>query len=295
MAIPSKQPTSLRIVLLLSVCNCGPSATYSSSTDTICALTPYPSFCNSSLPSNEKGDIYHYGRLFVRSSLSSSMKLVWLLSRYLQSSSNFSESTLLALKDCQLLAQLYVDFFSKTKRSINSTESLGRSKADDLHTLLSSTLTNIETCLDGLNQTTPNPDDNLLSLLSDGTKFHSISLSLFKNGWAKHRRKERTLAETKHSSEQRLFRLISRTGRKLLQSSPDNVLVIEMVVVIPDGSGNYTTINDAKCSTEQHRQWQWVFCDTCGGGDLRRVRFYSKKQAVLDDDRRWYQPAHNHW
>ncbi|OIV95089.1 hypothetical protein TanjilG_21479 [Lupinus angustifolius] len=45
--------------------------------------------------------------------------------------------------------------------------------------------------------------------------------------------------------EQRLYELISRSGRKLLQSAPDGVNVRQVVVVNQDGSGDFITINDA--------------------------------------------------
>ena len=76
--------------------------------------------------------------------------------------------------------------------------------------------------------------------------YSSISLALFKQGSGASINTQRKLAERNgYIWEQRLYELIRRRGRKLLQSAPDNVVVSQMVVVNPDGSGNFTTITDA--------------------------------------------------
>ncbi|XP_027349530.1 pectinesterase-like [Abrus precatorius] len=221
-------------------------ASSSSSTNTICNLTPYPTFCKSNSPPKGQGDIHQYGRFFAAKSLSSSKKFLSLVSKYLKSPSKFSNSTMLALQDCNLLGDLNKDFLSKTLKSINSTNSLSISEAENLHTFLSATLTNLETCLNSLQETTSSPDHDILTHLSNGTMFYSISLAIFKRGWKANVNKERKLVErNNHMGEQRLYEVIRIQGRKLLQFGADNVVVNQTVVVNPDGSGNYTTINDA--------------------------------------------------
>ncbi|KAK7284397.1 hypothetical protein RJT34_19142 [Clitoria ternatea] len=237
-------PISLFLIFFLSIFSNFASL---ASNDTICNLTPYPSFCKSNSPSNSQGNnIHEYGRFFARKSLSSSKKLLSLVSSHLQSSSNFSNSTILALQDCHLLADLNRDFWSRTLKKINSTDNLSSSDAENFHTLVSATLTNHETCLKSLQETTSTPDDDLLTHLSNGTKFYSISLAIFKRGWV-NGKTERNLGELRsnHVWGQRLYDVIRIRGRKLLQLAPDNVVVSQIVVVNPDGSGNFTTINDA--------------------------------------------------
>lgn len=238
---------SLLVVYFLSTFSNYVSLASSSSTDTICNLTPYPTFCESNSPSTGQGDIHEYGRFFAGKSMSSSKKSFSLVSKYLKSSSKFSNSTILALQDCHLLCDLNKGFWSKTQKSINSTNTtLSISEAENLHTLLSAALTNYDTCLNSLNETTSSPDDDLLTHLSNGTKFYSISLAIFKQGWLKNANTERKLAESYgYMWEQRIYEVIRKGGRKLLQLAPDNVVVNQSVVVNPDGSGNYTTINDA--------------------------------------------------
>ncbi|KAK7258951.1 hypothetical protein RIF29_24544 [Crotalaria pallida] len=222
-------------------------ASSSSSTNPICDFTPYPTFCESNSPPNGHGDIHEHGRFFIGKSYSSSKKFFSLVSNYLNSPSNFSESTILALQDCHLLCDLNNGFWSRTLKRVNSTNNLSPLEAENVHTLISATLTNLDTCLESLQETTSNLDDELLSHLSNGTKFYSISLALFKQGWTNNTNTERKLAQINygHKWEQRLYGLISRRGRKLLESPPDGVNVRQVVVVNPDGSGNFTTINDA--------------------------------------------------
>ncbi|MED6161762.1 hypothetical protein PIB30_063837 [Stylosanthes scabra] len=199
-----------------------------SSSSSICDLTPYPAFCKSNSPSRGRSDIHSYGRLFARKSLTSSTRFRSLVSRYLKhpSRNNLSDSMVLALKDCYLLSDLNVDFWTNTLNTINSTDTLSSSEDEDsLHSMISATLTNHDTCLDSLRQaTTTHQDESLISSISNGTMFYSISLAFFKHGWGRGRGR----------------------GRKLVQLDfAGDVTVSQTVVVNPDGSGDYTTINDA--------------------------------------------------
>ncbi|KOM52820.1 hypothetical protein LR48_Vigan09g147900 [Vigna angularis] len=245
----------LFLVFLLSIFfNSAFVASSSDSSDTICNLTPYPSFCESNSPYGH-GDIHEYGRFFVDKSLSSSKKILSLLSQYLKSPPKFSNSTIFAIQDCYLLVDLNKRFLSKTLKTINSTDALGGSEAEKFHTFLSATLTNQETCLNSLQETTSNPDKDLQTHLSNGTKLYSISLAIFKRGWKAKNNTERKLERNYHIMwEQKLYELIRRKGRKLLQLGADNVVVNQSVVVSPDGSGNYTTINDAVAAAPNNSQ-----------------------------------------
>lgn len=124
----------------------------STAPDTICSSAHYPSFCKSNLPPNEDSNTKESGRHFVRQSLSSARDFRLLVESYLKPHSSYSEPTIHALQDCQLLAVLNVDFFSTTFQTINFTSSLNSLQAEDSQTLLSATLTNLETCYDGLQE-----------------------------------------------------------------------------------------------------------------------------------------------
>ena len=74
----------------------------------------------------------------------------------------------------------YQGFFSRTLKGINSNNTLSSSEVEELLTLLSATLTNPETGLNNLQETTSDFDSDLLAHLSNGTKLYSISLAFFK-------------------------------------------------------------------------------------------------------------------
>ncbi|KAK7258950.1 hypothetical protein RIF29_24543 [Crotalaria pallida] len=245
----SKLSISLFGIFLLSIFSIfAYVASSPSSTDSICNFTPYPTFCESNSPPNGQGDIHEHGRFFIGQSYSSSKKFFSLITKYLKSPSNFSKYKILALQDCHLLGELNNGFWSRTLKRVNSTNNLSPLEAENLHTLISATLTNLDTCLESLQETTSSPDEELLSHLSNGKKLYSISLAIFNRGWANNTNKGRKLMSSQtnsHKWEQRLYEIISTRGRKLLASPPDGVNVRQVVVVNPNGSGNFKTINDA--------------------------------------------------
>lgn len=202
------------------------------SKETICKFTPNPSYCKSILP-NHTTNVCDYGRYAVRKSLSQSHKLLNLVNKYLQRNLTLSKSAVLALQDCQLLAELNVDFLASSLETLNNTnQTLPSSQAEDVHTLLSAVLTNQQTCLDGVQETSSSSSwrsvkNDLSILLSNDTNLYSVSLALFTNGWVPKKEEE------------------AITWRKQLLDNVDDVLVRETVTVSQDGSGNFTTINDA--------------------------------------------------
>lgn len=252
----SELSTSLICLLFLFFIFPNPASSIEASSsyaDTICEPTPYPEFCKSNLPSGDQGDIHDYARYFTKTSLSSSKSFLSSVLDHLQSGPDVS--TARALQDCYTLSDLNVDFWSKVLEHINSTSSLSSwEEAQDLETLISATLTNHDTCSDSLQQATSSSStsdiNDLLSSLSNGARFYSISLSLFNRGWVNSTstsRERKLISERKqHPWEQRVYELIRGRGRKLLQwAPPNNVQVNQTVVVNPDGSGNFTTITDA--------------------------------------------------
>ncbi|KAI9185823.1 hypothetical protein LWI28_011042 [Acer negundo] len=219
------------------------------SPQSICNFTQYPDHCKSILH-GKNGSIHDYGRICMHHSLSQAQKFYSLIQHHLinlpPSSKNSTTTIRAALEDCSFLASLNIDFLSKTLKAINSSTdstTLDSSIADDSETFLSATLTNQETCFDGLLQalesssSSSTNNSDLLVPLVNGTKSFSVSLAIFKNGW---------LRNTKSRLDRKVYKTVN--GRLLLQqviSSGQVVNVSAMVVVKPDGSGNFTTINEA--------------------------------------------------
>ncbi|KAG4916645.1 hypothetical protein JHK87_054202 [Glycine soja] len=236
-----------------------PNPTTPVSPGTACKSTPDPSFCKSVLPP-QNGNVYDYGRFSVKKSLSQARKFLNLVDKYLQRSSSLSATAIRALQDCRTLGELNFDFLSSSFQTVNkTTRFLPSFQADDIQTLLSAILTNQQTCLDGLKDTASawSVRNGLTVPLSNDTKLYSVSLALFTKGWV-----PRTKAKAMHPTKKQLgfkngrlpLKMSSRTRaiyesvsrRKLLQATVgDEVVVRDIVTVSQDGSGNFTTINDA--------------------------------------------------
>ncbi|KAK9282344.1 hypothetical protein L1049_005261 [Liquidambar formosana] len=179
----------------------------------------------------------------------------------LQAWPGLSQTAITALEDCQLLAGLNMDFLLSSFETVNTTsQTLPSTQADDVQTLLSAILTNQQTCLDGLQTAASgwSATNGLSSLLSNGIKLYSVSLALFTKGWVPEKKKGMMTWQPRRNhvtfrngplplkmSSQNLAIYESVRRRKLLQTSDDEVLVSDIVVVSQDGSGNFTTISDA--------------------------------------------------
>lgn len=222
--------------------------------------TPDPSYRKTVLP-KQTVKVYDYGRYSVQKSLSQSRNFLMLVDKYLKNNSTFTISAVRALEDCRLLAELNVEFLLTSFQTVNATSrTLSSSTAEEIQTLLSAILTNQQTCLDGL-QTTASAwriKKGLAAPLSNDTKLYSVSLALFTEGWVPKKKNITTWHSTRdqlHFRDGRLpFKMSSQTRsiyesvsrRKLLESKNGHeVLVSDIVIVSQDGSGNFTTINDA--------------------------------------------------
>nr|KYP50989.1 putative pectinesterase/pectinesterase inhibitor 7 [Cajanus cajan] len=225
--------------------------------ETICQSTMDPTYCKSEFANlNGSYNIYDYCRISVRYSLSQSRKFLNTMYSYLQNPSSFSQPTVRALQDCQFLAELNVDYLLTIHDTVDKAgDVLPTSQEEDVHTLLSAVLTNEQTCLDGLQtsaSSNPRVRNDLSSVLSNDTKLHTVSLDLFTKAWVP----ENKISWQQHGSIKNdrvplkmsnKARAIHGNGRKLLQTLDNNesIVVNDSVVVSQDGSGNFTTINEA--------------------------------------------------
>ncbi|KAI3449455.1 hypothetical protein Pfo_006120 [Paulownia fortunei] len=214
----------------------------------ICKSTPYPSFCNTVLPTtNSSSNVYDYGRFSVRKSLSAAKKFLSLIEKYLRKFKNLTITAVRALEDCKFLAQCNIDNLI----------------TDDIQTLLSAILTNTQTCIDGLQATASawSIRNGILSPLSNDTRLYSVSLALFTKGWVPKGKKRPSFNHPTSRKQlksrngrlnlkmsarnQEIYRTVN--NRRLLQADDGNntVAVSDIVIVSQDGSGNFTAINDA--------------------------------------------------
>ncbi|XP_044491710.1 probable pectinesterase/pectinesterase inhibitor 7 [Mangifera indica] len=227
------------------------------SRETLCKSARDPSYCKSVLP-NQTTDVYTSGRYLFGKALNRSQKFVSLVDKYLQRRPALSKPAIRALEDCRTLAGYNIDFIYSSYQAVNKTsKTLPTMKAHYVHSLLSAILTNLQTCLNGLEETSSpsSVKSGVSAFLSNDTKLYSVSLALFITGWVPKKkeaawqptRKQRLFTNGRlplkmSSQNQALYESVSRS--KLLQTT-DEVLVSDIVIVSQDGTGNFSTISDA--------------------------------------------------
>ncbi|CAA0832008.1 Probable pectinesterase/pectinesterase inhibitor 41 [Striga hermonthica] len=257
---------SILIIILPLIAFSQPNSPNPTPLSTICKSTPYPSFCNTILSdSNSSANIYDYGRFSIHKSLTSARNFLSLIQKYLQESKTLTVPVVRALQDCEFLAQCNLDYLTSSSQILDrNSQTLPDLEADDVQTLLSAILTNIETCTDSLQSTASawSVTDNVLTLLYNDTRLYSVSLALFTQGWVSKGKTKKpvfTGFERKrlksvdgrfnlrmHGKTLEIYRNVSH--RRLLQSGGDSnnqVQVSNIVIVSKDGTGNFSTINDA--------------------------------------------------
>ncbi|XP_062231206.1 pectinesterase-like [Phragmites australis] len=231
-----------------------------------CNATTDPTFCRSVLPPGGRGNLYTYGRFSVAESLAGARKFAALVDRYLARHRHLSPSAVGALRDCQLMAELNVDFLSAAGNTIRSTDTLLDPQADDVHTLLSAILTNQQTCLDGLQAASGawSERGGLDAPIANGTKLYSLSLSLFTRAWvptAKASHSHKGGNKKRHHGHggkkpKRPPATAVRRGlfdvtdeemvRRMAIEGPERTVAVNSVVTVDQsGAGNFTTVGDA--------------------------------------------------
>ncbi|XP_042500721.1 probable pectinesterase/pectinesterase inhibitor 41 [Macadamia integrifolia] len=186
---------STLILILLSCCFSMPLPNVPHSepipSEIVCKSTPYPDLCTSMFLGNKPRNIFDCCRFSIHKSVSTARELLYLVDRHLRNRSSLSKIAIRALEDCQLLAELNMDFLLSSFKTVNSTNSLASFQTDNVQSLLSAILTNQQTCLDGLKATPMawSVKSGLYNCLSNGTMMYSVSLALFTHGWVHEKNK----------------------------------------------------------------------------------------------------------
>lgn len=230
---------------------------------TLCQSTQYPSYCKSILQSDNKtANVYEYGRFSFKRSISQSSKFLKLINKYLHNSKKLKLTpyAIAALQDCKFLSELNLDFLTTSYMTVNNNpnKTLTYLTAEDIHTYLSSVLTNQQTCLDGIEaiKSSWSFDHGITSPLSNDTKLYSISLFLYTKAWIPKKGFYKSKHKS-HSHHTHKFKMSDRVqgvlrNERFLQSvnggdddDDDEVQINDVVTVSLDGSGNFTSINEA--------------------------------------------------
>ncbi|XP_074318706.1 pectinesterase-like [Silene latifolia] len=256
--------------------------------ETICNITPYPSFCKLLLVNYPYSKtIQDYSRYCISESLSKANDFHSLVNKHLQA----SQPNSYALKDCQFLANLNVDFLSTTSQAIKSTKTLDK---DQVHTLLSAIMTNLDTCFEGLQMSEPMSSSSVAQDLSphliNDTMLYSVSLALFTHGWdSKNNLLPYNGLSNPNGLPLNLGPLLRGGGysknwkRVFYELGLCGVKVNEMVIVNSDGSGDFTTIteavNSAPSNTEANSGYFGIY--VVGGTYKEYVDIPSSKKYLL--------------
>ncbi|XP_074280829.1 putative pectinesterase/pectinesterase inhibitor 12 [Silene latifolia] len=213
----------------------------------ICKTTPYPNVCFNSLKLsvsiNIPGDLLN----FILTALENTITEVTKLSTILATTTpyNLIEKQRGAIQDCKELHQISLIALKTSLPKIKA------SKISDARAFLSATLTNKDTCLEGLASASGPRQPILVSSLISTYKHVSNSLSMLSNPRQGPHKAGVVHAENHHG--RRLLvglpKWLDRKNRKILQnddySGNDGNDPSESIVVATDGSGNFTSIQEA--------------------------------------------------
>ncbi|KAJ9543066.1 hypothetical protein OSB04_022773 [Centaurea solstitialis] len=157
----------------------------------VCRDTLYPSFCQKSLPiNNATATLHDFARFAIRTSIAAATKFSDSIDNHLtaEKSTPVNATEIRALQDCRYLARLNVDFLSATYRKVNAGHtSLRAAASEHAQTMLSTVLTNTQTCIDGLqtNAATWTSQNDIVSPIKNNDKLYSVSLALFNKAFGR--------------------------------------------------------------------------------------------------------------
>ncbi|XP_043705250.1 putative pectinesterase/pectinesterase inhibitor 26 [Telopea speciosissima] len=178
--------------------------TLSDSIKSVCSVTQFPNSCFSILYSLEKGvtdsnkavDPEVLFKLSMEAAMNELSKLLSLPENLIAKASEVREKT--PLLDCQSLFQGAIDQLNTSISSMKPGEDgnnklLSPSLIDDITTWLSAALTDLQTCLDGLEETKSSALPEIKNAMQNSTELTSNSLAIVSKISSLHRRRRKLL------------------------------------------------------------------------------------------------------
>ncbi|KAM7272354.1 hypothetical protein ACFE04_027017 [Oxalis oulophora] len=250
----SKQSTSFTFSLLFFIFFFNPTSGNllpsllipSISHNDVCKYTPYSDFCSSILPIIPSFNIQDYANTACKLSIFKAQVLKSLL-QYYRSFPLTPMPTKNALQDCIDLADLNIDYLSETLAETNGRTTLEDYEAYDYFSIMSAVITNHQTCYQGLLEASTKSSimGGLASHISNATKHYSVALGLFKYGWVP---KDVDHHGGSYQGGQRFTipEIEPSIKRKVIRGVLEHSInVSQFVIVDPNGSGDFRTINEA--------------------------------------------------
>ncbi|GLJ09566.1 hypothetical protein SUGI_0112000 [Cryptomeria japonica] len=214
-----------------------------------CNVTLDPKFCVSTmttLAGSWQGGSKDLGKIALKLTIIEARKVSHFLSRLSRMAVTPRQKG--ALQDCVQLFDLTLSDLEKSLLNVSSSNSnfLAWRQAFDVETWLSAALTNQATCLDGFQEASGGRQITFSSNLRNVSRLLSNSLALVKNisVVGKHHNR-RLLSEGGLANHKEFPSWLSTGDRRRLLQDDNTVLADSVVTVVQDGTGNYTTINDA--------------------------------------------------
>ncbi|KAI7733290.1 hypothetical protein M8C21_033708 [Ambrosia artemisiifolia] len=213
-----------------------------------CAATLYPHLCYSTIPptttsATTKKDLIEFTINKTKDTIQANLHSL----NHLATNPNLTNRSKTALHDCLELGHetlRRIDMVIQDLKAYPTAKSLRR-YADDLKTLLSTTITNKETCLDGLSHDAPSKllRKSIVKGQKHGGKMCSNVLAMIKDmtdaDMASEQEAEVKIKMLKGEDQEEMWpEWLSAGDRKLLQSGTETA----DVTVAADGSGDYTTV-----------------------------------------------------
>ncbi|KAD4584902.1 hypothetical protein E3N88_22503 [Mikania micrantha] len=253
----SPNPLILFAPLLLTCLVINAYGSSSSLIKSSCATTLYPHLCHSTLstipitttPTTK--DLIHFTIIKTKTTIQANLQTINHLA------TNATKRAKIALHDCLVLGAATLELIDTVAQELKAypTKKPPRQHADDLITLMSTTITNKETCLDGLSLDAPSK--LVRKLVFNGHdhvgKMCSNVLAMIKN---------MTESDT-HTIDDGKIKMVtdemwpewlSAGDRKLLQSGTQT----PNVTVAADGSGNYKTVAAAVAAAPSKSATRYV-------------------------------------
>lgn len=230
----------------------------SASLKAVCSVTQYPDSCFSSISSleasNSTTDPEQLFQLSLKVAVNELSKLSSLPDELIAKSNDTKIKH--ALADCKDLFEDAVDRLNDSISSMNvdgnKDDLLTVSKINDMKTWLSSTITDQETCLDGLREFNYTLVEHVKTLMNNSTVFASNSLaivakimSLLADFNTPVHRRLLGIDNSKIHTSSGFPHWVGPRDRRLLQE----VNPTADVTVAKDGSGDFSTINEAVLAT----------------------------------------------
>ncbi|CAL1386855.1 unnamed protein product [Linum trigynum] len=244
-----------------------------------CKSSPYPKLCRSILApafgsSNPPSDSYSLTKFSVKQCTKQATRLSKLLRNFL-ATPRASRLQVGALEDCLELADTNVDFLDSVSSALLAAEDDEEVVIQEVTTLLSATVTNQQTCADGLVQSGVVGGPGLSLPMVNATQLYSVALGLVtramdRNNSKKNKKKKRIggggfgggpagwrglreplpnlIKDLRKSPSCRKPGGCGRVERNLDEESSgggSGVMVRDYVIVSPSGEDNFTTITEA--------------------------------------------------